>query len=135
MAAAAEQRQPQFPRVAVGELVMEQPAWEAARRELERFVGEWTIAAGPPGGPLWTGEARARFEWLEDAFVVQRWTQQDGPEGAPTGGTTIIGCDVANGSLVQLHTDSRGVHRVYQMGLNDGVWTLRRDGAPFSQRF
>ena len=114
---------------------MDQPTAEAMLRELDRFVGEWTMTAGPPGGPPWPGEARVRFEWLDGAFLVQRWSLRGGPEGAPTGGTTTIGCDAANGSYVQLYWDDRGVSRVYEMGLRGREWTLRRDGPPFAQRF
>jgi hypothetical protein len=32
-------------------------------------------------------------------------------------------------------SDERSVCRVYQMTIDDGEWTLCRDGAPFSQRF
>ena len=31
-------------------------------------------------------------------------------------------------------SDERSVCRVYQMTIDDGEWTLCRDGAPFSQR-
>ena len=102
-------------------------------KALDRFVGEWTMAAAPPGGPAWPGEGRVRFEWLAGgAFLSQRWTV-DLPE-APNG-SAIIGCDAANGTYVQLYSDERGVCRVYAMGLHDGAWTLRRDGEPFAQRF
>ena len=55
--------------------------------------------------------------------------------GAPTGGTTIVGCDEAHGTYFLLYWDDRGVHRVYEMGLRAGHWTLRRAGPPFAQRF
>ena len=112
---------------------MDQPTAETALRALDRFVGEWTMEATPPGGPPWPGGARVRFEWLEGgAFLVQRWSV-DLPE-APDG-TAIIGCDAANDAYYQLYSDERGVCRVYEMGLRDGVWTLRREGEPFAQRF
>src|SRR5947199_3477401 len=102
-------------------------------RELDRFVGEWTMAACPPGGPPWPGEARVRFEWLAGgAFLLQRWTV-DLPDA--TDGTAVIGCDADNSTYVQLYSDEREVCRVYQMRLGGGVWTLRREGAPFAQRF
>ena len=114
---------------------MDQPTTESMLKELDRFVGEWTMTAGPPGGPPWPGEARVRFEWVDGAFLAQRWTLSGGPEGAPTGGTTIVGCDEAHGTYVQLYWDDRGVYRVYEMGLRDGEWTLRREAPPFAQRF
>ncbi|MBI3968058.1 MAG: hypothetical protein HY329_20655, partial [Chloroflexi bacterium] len=112
---------------------MDQPTGKTMLEELDRFVGEWTMVAAPPGGPSWPGEARARFEWLDGgAFLIQRWTV-DLP--AAPNGTAIIGCDAANGTYFQLYADDRGVCRVYEMGLRDGEWTLRREGAPFAQRF
>ena len=112
---------------------MDQPTAETMLKELDRFVGEWTMQASPPGGPPWPGGARVRFEWLDGgAFLVQRWSV-DLPE-APNG-TAIIGCDVANGTYLQLYSDDRGVCRVYEMSLRDGEWTLRREGVPFAQRF
>jgi hypothetical protein len=44
---------------------MDRPGAETSLRELERFVGEWTLTAAPPGGPPWPGQARVRFEWLD----------------------------------------------------------------------
>jgi hypothetical protein len=126
---------------------MDQPTAEAALRELDRFVGEWTMTAGPPGGPPWPGEARSRFEWIEGgAFLVERWSLDASglPEGTPTSGTSVYGCDAAHGTYFQLYQDDRGVHRVYEMGLRSGSggdggagaeWTLRREAPPFAQRF
>jgi hypothetical protein len=112
---------------------MDQPTAETMLRALDRFVGEWTMAATPPGGPPWPGAGRVRFAWLDGgAFLLQRWTV-DLPE-APDG-TAIIGCDAANGAYVQLYADERGVCRVYEMRLDGDAWTLRRAGAPFAQRF
>jgi hypothetical protein len=117
---------------------MDQPTAEAMLRELDRFVGEWTMTATPPGGPPWPGEARSRFEWLEGgAFLAERWMLDlaEPLEGAPTSGTSIVGCDAAHGTYFQLYADDRGVCRVYEMGLRDGEWTLQRTGPPFAQRF
>jgi len=105
----------------------------AARERLEALVGEWTMAAGPPGGPPWPGGGRMTFEWFTGApLVIQRW-QVDMPE-AP-GGVAIIGCDGLAGRYVQLYTDERDVQRIYAMSLADGVWKLWRDDEPFAQRF
>ena len=117
---------------------MNQPTAEAMLNELDQFVGEWTMTAGPPDGPTWPGEARIRFEWLDGrAFLVERW-RLDGPglpEGTPTSGTQIYGCDTAHAIYFQLYHDDRGVHRVYEMSIRAGEWTLRREVPPFAQRF
>jgi hypothetical protein len=105
----------------------------AARERLEALVGEWTMEAAPPGGPAWPGGGRVTFEWLEGVpLLIERW-HVDMPE-APDG-VAVIGCDGMSDAYYQLYTDERDVQRIYEMRLTDGVWTLRRDGEPFSQRF
>lgn len=112
---------------------MDQPSAESMLRALDRFVGEWTMAASPPGGPPWPGSGHVHFEWMDgEDFLLQRWLV-DMPE-APNG-SAIIGVDSAHGTYVQLYSDERRVYRIYTMGLDGDVWTLRRDGPPFSQRF
>ena len=117
---------------------MSQSSAASMLRELDAFVCEWTMSAQPPGGPPWPGEAWVRFAWLDGrAFLVERWSLDASglPEGTPTSGTSIIGCDAAHGTYFQLYHDDRGVCRVYGMGLRGGEWTLRREGPPFAQRF
>jgi hypothetical protein len=112
--------------------------------DLEVLVGEWTMAAGPPDGPPWPGEGRLTFEWIEGGgFLVQRWTI-DLPE-APNG-VALIGVGdspvpvgdsgESEEGYRQHYFDSRGVHRVYEMSLEDRTWKLWRDGPGFvPQRF
>ena len=113
---------------------MEQPGPDAALERLDVLVGEWTMEAGPPGGPRWPGEARVSFEWLEGrTFLIERWTIDFPP--APDG-IAIIGLGDQPETFRQHYFDSRGVHRVYEMTLADGVWTLSRDAPdPFPQRY
>ena len=66
-------------------------------------------------------------------WLIQRWTI-DLPE-APDG-IAVIGSGDDPGTFRQHYFDSRGVHRVYEMTLEDGVWRLWRDSPdPFPQRF
>ena len=90
------------------------------------------MVATPPGGPPWPGEARVSFEWLGDAYLIERWNidQPQAPDGI-----AIIGPDESGAQLVQHYFDTRGVARVYSMSLEGGVWRLWRDGDDFSQRF
>jgi hypothetical protein len=113
---------------------VEESRRDPALEPLEALVGEWTMEAGPPGGPAWPGEARVSFEWLEGrTFLIERWTIEM-PE-APDG-IAIIGAGGEAGGLRQHYFDSRGVHRTYEMSLTDGVWKLWRDSPdPFPQRF
>ena len=90
------------------------------------------MVATPPGGPPWPGEARVSFEWLGDAYLIERWTidQPEAPDGI-----AVLGPDASGERLVQHYFDTRGVARVYSMSLEGGVWRLWRDGDDFSQRF
>jgi hypothetical protein len=47
----------------------------------------------------------------------------------------IIGRDESTETYCILYYDSRGVSRVYQMSLSDGVWKMWREVPDFSQRF
>jgi hypothetical protein len=114
---------------------MDQPTAEAALKELEVLVGEWSQTATPPGGEPWPGEAHSTFEWLEGSdnrLLVERSTVEmpEAPDGC-----CVYGCDAATGRYFQLYTDERNVCRVYEMSIGDGEWKLWRDGEPFSQRF
>ena len=113
---------------------MEHARRDAALDRLDALIGEWTMEATPPGGPHWPGEARVRFEWLEGrTFVIERWTV-DLPE-APDG-IAIIGAGDEPDSFRQHYFDSRGVARIYEMTLRDGIWRLWREAPdPFPQRF
>jgi hypothetical protein len=112
---------------------MGSPERNPALERLEALVGEWALEAGPPEGPPWPGKARASFEWLEGrTFLIQRWTIElpEAPDGI-----AIIGGEGTD-SFRQHYFDSRGVRRIYEMTLENGVWTLWRDSPePFPQRF
>ena len=99
-----------------------------ALEQLNALVGEWEF--GSPQFP--GGRGRTVFEWLEGrAYLVQR---SYAPEPAPTS-TWIIGSDESAEGYTALYYDSRGVTRVYQMSLGDGVWKVWRDAPGFWQRF
>jgi hypothetical protein len=102
-----------------------------ALRRLEPLVGDWEIVASIGGKPL--GRGRSTFAWLEGgAFLVQHSEVEQA--GVPIA-TTIIGPDDSTETWCMLYSDSRGVSRVYQMSLSDGVWKLWREAPGFSQRF
>lgn len=113
-----------------------------SRTILQPLVGEWTVAMVPLGAPwpevLPDVGARTSWEWLGDsALLVQRWSVpiEEAPDGM-----AVIGWDDARGTHLQHYFDDRGVVRVYELGLDDGVLTLERttaDYSPldFSQRF
>jgi hypothetical protein len=102
--------------------------------DLDAFVGVWQMSASLPvdGDPP---HAETSFEWLTGRrFLIQRW-HVDHP--AAPDGIAIIGPGESESRYRQHYFDSRGVERIYEMTLADGVWKLWRD-APlpdFSQRF
>ncbi len=105
------------------------------------FVGEWTMRAAVGGQEV--GRGRTEFRWIEGgAFLVQH-AQAEPTESAPAEWeanspfplTTIIGLDDTTEHLCMLYADSRGVFRLYQMSVSDGVWRLWREAPGFFQRF
>ena len=113
---------------------MQQSGRNPELARLDALVGDWTMEATPPGGEPWPGDARATFEWLEGGtWLVERWTIEM-PE-APHG-IAIIGPGDGPATFRQHYFDSRGVHRIYEMTLDGGVWRMWRDATdPFAQRF
>jgi hypothetical protein len=84
------------------------------------------------------------FEWIEDgAFMLQKGTTEVAPgapqiwhDNAPTTATVVIGRDDRSGRYGYLYRDSREVHRIYEMSLEDGTWRIwGRAGENFFQRF
>jgi hypothetical protein len=98
---------------------------------LDVLVGEWGMEARFGHMPPADVDARVVFEWLTGGqFLVQRWSV---PLPEAPDGIALIGRDSAtNGRYLQHYFDSRGVARVYQMTLGDGVWKLWREDADFS---
>ena len=95
-------------------------------RELGVFVGEWTMSVESPEAP----QGRVLFEWMPgERFLIERW---DIPHPDAPDGVAIMGYDKGRDTLLQHYFDSRGVARVYEMGLDDGVWTLSRTKPDFS---
>ena len=113
-----------------------------ARSTFQPLVGEWSLAAVPPGderpAQLTDIGARNTWEWLGDSgLLVQRWSV---PVAEAPDGMAVIGWDDERATYLQHYFDDRGVVRVYELSLKDGVLTLERtmpDYSPlhFSQRF
>ncbi len=111
-----------------------------ALSRLDAFVGSWEMEASfeggyfAPGSPPFTARGgRTTFEWLPGRFfLVQHFTVED--PNAPSG-IAIIGSAAEPDDFVQHYYNSRGVARVYRMGLDERGWTLRREAPGFWQRF
>ncbi|MGH9291176.1 MAG: hypothetical protein ACRDZ6_00165 [Acidimicrobiales bacterium] len=82
---------------------------------------------------MWPGEGRASFQSNPSGAHLVQQTMTDAP-GAPNS-TSIMGCDAANRTFVQLYSDERGVCRFYSMNIDSHEWTLERAGERVPQRF
>lgn len=101
---------------------------DKAAEELARLVGEWEMEVEFQGMPP-MGGARTTFERM-GPMLVQRW---EIPVPEAPDGVAVYAYDDGRGTLLQHYFDDRGVARVYEMTLADGVWTLERTKADFSE--
>jgi hypothetical protein len=98
---------------------------------LNVLVGEWTSEATHPAFPGLAVAGRATATWLEgERFLLMR-TQADRAEFPDA--LWVLG--ETDDGLVSHYFDSRGVHRIYRLGFDQGVWRLWRDEPGFEQRF
>jgi hypothetical protein len=94
------------------------------------LIGEWTTEATHPAFPGTVVRGKVAFEWLEGKkFLIQR-AGNDHPDFPDS--IAVIG--EVDGRIAMYYFDSRGVHRVYEMGFTEGVWKIWRDAPGFSQR-
>jgi hypothetical protein len=102
------------------------PASTPALQNLGLLVGTWDVELVFPTDPPGRVHAAAVFDWLDgQAFVIEHWG----------GSTWIIGFDDTTETYSVLYHDERGVSRVYQMSLSNGLWKLWRNTPDFSQCF
>ncbi len=100
---------------------------------LDRLVGTWMTEATHPALPGVVVHGSAVTEWLEgERFLILR-ARTDHPEFPAS--ISIIGVTETGSELSMHYFDSRGVFRVYQVGLDHDAWRLWRDAPGFSQRF
>ncbi|PZG04584.1 hypothetical protein [Nonomuraea aridisoli] len=110
-----------------------------ALARLDALLGRWTVRLKVDGvGASWT-----EFSWQDDGLFLHQYSDADIPpsapaawrENAPFPVTSLIGLDDTSERFTMLYADARGVHRVYQMTLADGVWRMWRHAPGFNQRF
>ena len=120
----------------------QQPTPNPALKQLDALVGEWEMQASVGGQPMVRG--RTAFAWVEGgAFLVQHADAESAlPNTPPEWGanspfpiTSLFGLDDVTGRITMLYADGRGICRVYQMNLSDGVWKIWREAPKFFQRF
>jgi len=98
---------------------------------LEPLVGEWTTEVRHPDIGVVHGEMS--IEWMDGGgYLIQRASAEDTrfPRGI-----SLIGPTEDGDRIVQHYFDSRGVARIYEISLENGVWRTWRDDPEFSQRF
>ena len=100
---------------------------------LDILIGEWDIVVSLPLDPAAEIRGRASFEWIENRTFLLYKSRIERAEFPQT--VSIIGPDDAARTYSMLYFDSRGVSRIYEMSLEDGVWKLWRKFPGFFQRF
>jgi hypothetical protein len=121
---------------------------EPALAQLNQLVGTWITEATHPASPGLVVHGTAEITWLEgerfliirartdhplfpDSISIAGIMDRDRVEDAPATGSKLA----AARGLCMHYFDSRGVFRVYDMSIDDGVWRLSRNAPGFSQRF
>lgn len=93
-----------------------------ALKSLQVLVGDWDMELSNASflpSPSAKVSGHVSFEWLENGgFLVMR--QGDKPPGPPAA-SWVIGRDDSVQDYSILYFDSRGVSRIYEMSLNDGI--------------
>lgn len=113
----------------------------ASLDRLDALVGQWGVEAtfdagyfGPDSAKVTARDGRTTFEWAQGRFFLIQRFDVENPPAAPSG-IAIIGAGPELGTFEQHYYDSRGVTRVYQMSLDNGIWRLWREAPGFWQRY
>lgn len=124
-------------------MVVKEQNYRIDLQPLLPLVGEWQFEVLVGTQPVVRG--KATFEWLENGSFLKQHataelplttTPQEWIDNSPFPVTAIIGRDDPSGLYSYLYADGRRVHRVYQMRLAEGVWSIWGQAAPqFFQRF
>ena len=77
----------------------------------------------------------AMVEWLDDAFVVFRWTMEGDVGNATSEMVLVLGRSDAREAYTALYHDERGVCRVFAMTFDGSRWALSREDPDMFQRF
>jgi hypothetical protein len=98
----------------------------------EALIGVWTMEITHPMAEGTVVQGRTSYEWLEGGqFLIQR-AVNDHPDFPDS--LCVIGVMEGDDDLSMQYFDSRGVHRVYEVGFDGSELTLQRDAPGFDQR-
>lgn len=108
---------------------------EALERVASVLVGDWKIAMTNAWfweNPADVVEGAATVAWLDDAFLVMRWSFGEVPDAV-----WVLGRSDARDAFVAQYYDQRGTLRVFAMTFTGagGEWVLTREDPDFHQRF
>lgn len=102
---------------------------------LQPLIGEWAVEGRHVALSNTVIRGASVFEWWGDRTFLMHRSVLDHPDFPDS--ISMIGATRPDGGLAQHYFDSRGVHRLFDMTLADGVWTLDRKAAgpkDFDQR-
>ncbi len=100
-------------------------------KQFDMLMGEWNMVGTHPAFPS-AVHGHSSFEWLvEGALLVWHF---DWERPGPPSAFSVIGHDDSVETCSMLYSDERGVARIYQTSLADGVWKMWRESPGFSQR-
>jgi hypothetical protein len=102
---------------------------------LEPFIGAWAVEARHVAMPDTVIRGRSMFEWWGDRAFVLHHSTLDHPDFPDS--ISVVGATQPDGGLAQHYFDTRGVHRLFDMTFERGVWTMDRkavDAKDFDQR-
>ena len=97
--------------------------------QLDVLLGEWTSSSKkyPEGRGRMTV---APTEGGKFVRIAARIEDERFPES-----TQIVGSDEVRDECTALCYDSRGMHRVYRMTVDSGIWQAWREAPKFNQRY
>jgi len=105
-----------------------------ALKRLEALVGDWDVEISDASflpDPQTKVHGPATMKWIENgAFLVMYQGEIEAPQAR-----WLMGRDESTDMYKVLYFDSRGVSRIYEMSLKNGVWKMWRHAPGFSQRF
>ncbi len=101
---------------------------DGAMKRLDTFEGEWKLELIHPHYQSIYGQTS--FAWMDGGqFMIQR-TNVDRPEFPSS--MLVYDYDLNDGTYLQHYFGSRGVARLYNMSLEDGIWKMWRNSSDFS---
>jgi hypothetical protein len=110
-------------------IVVKASGREEGMKRLSFFIGTWNMEVIHPHLQPNPISGQTNFEWMDEKYIIQR-THIDKQEFPRS--TSIFDWDAETGLYLVHYFDTRGVTRLYQMSLENGVWKWWRDKADFS---